>query len=72
MYKEMSFIAYYFHWSEKELMGLDHKERRSWCKEISSINESLNPKDGDGKGKGKREVSILDMVPDSVLRSRVR
>ena len=68
----MSFIAYYFHWSERELMRLDHKERRTWCREISSINESLNPKDSDGKGgRGKKEVSILEMLPDKVLRSRV-
>ncbi|MCR5777175.1 MAG: hypothetical protein K6G84_07150 [Lachnospiraceae bacterium] len=62
----MAFISYYFHWGEGEVMALDHKERRRWCSEISDINKSLNPSD---KKKGK-EVSILEMLPDKVLRQR--
>lgn len=57
----MSFISYYFHWSNAEVMGLDHKSRRRWCREISQINESLNPSGKDSKK--SREVSILDMKP---------
>ena len=56
LYREMSFISYYFHWSESEVMGLPHAERRRWCSEISGINKSLNPSD-------KKEKSILDMKP---------
>lgn len=41
----MAFIAYHFHWSGQELMGLDHGERRTWCREISAINRKL---DGSG------------------------
>lgn len=42
LYQEMSFLAYYLHWSHGELMNLDHRERRRWCGEISAINKKLN------------------------------
>ncbi|KAB2952026.1 hypothetical protein F9B85_10375 [Heliorestis acidaminivorans] len=42
MYEEMSFIAYYFHWSHAEIMNLDHRTRRRWCNEITRINKKLN------------------------------
>ncbi|NPV90563.1 MAG: hypothetical protein HPY50_07320 [Firmicutes bacterium] len=42
IYEEMAFIAYYFHWSQEEIMQLEHRERRRWCEEISSINRKLN------------------------------
>lgn len=42
LYQEMAFIAYHFHWSNEELMMLEHRERRRWCEEISSINRQLN------------------------------
>ncbi len=51
----MSFISYYFHWSESEVMALDHAGRRRWCSEISAINKSLNPSEN------RREKSILEM-----------
>ena len=53
----MAFISYYFHWSEKEVMAMEHEERRRWCSQISSINRSLNPEDS------RKEKSILDMKP---------
>ncbi|MBQ1993372.1 MAG: hypothetical protein II243_02780 [Lachnospiraceae bacterium] len=59
MYKEMSFISYYFHWGQNEVMGLDHVSRRRWCEEISQINKSLTP----SKKENKKEKSILDMLP---------
>ena len=55
LYREMSFISYYFHWSQQEVEALDHASRRRWCEEISSINKSLNPSDQ------KKEVSILEL-----------
>ena len=58
LYKEMSFISYYFHWSEDSVLSLEHRERRKWCSEISGINQSLNP----SKDKNK-EKSIVDMKP---------
>ena len=57
----MAFISYYFHWSEREVLGLDHATRRRWCREISSINASITPSDGKVK-----EKSILDMSPNPV------
>jgi len=55
----MSFISYYFHWGQSEVMALDHTTRRRWCGEISQINKSLTPSE-DKKGK---EISLLDMKP---------
>ena len=51
----MSFISYYFHWSESEVTGLAHVQRRRWCEEISRINKDLNPSDT------KKEKSIFEM-----------
>lgn len=42
LYEEMAFIAYHFHWTNAELMSLEHTERRRWCREISAINRQLN------------------------------
>jgi hypothetical protein len=53
LYREMGFIAYYFHWSTRDVENLPHNERRRWCQEISNINASLNPSD-------KKEKSLLD------------
>ncbi len=58
MYKEMAFISYYFHWSQDEVEKLEHVERRRWCKEISTINKSLNPSKNN-----KKEKSILEFKP---------
>lgn len=51
----MSFIAYYFHWSNEDVLKLDHSARRRWCEEISAINSSLNPSEN------KKEKSIFDL-----------
>lgn len=42
IYEEISFIAYHFHWSYHDLMNMEHRERRRWCKEISKINQKIN------------------------------
>jgi uncharacterized protein DUF6760 len=42
LYGEMAFIASHFHWSSETLLTMEHGERRRWCREISSINRSLN------------------------------
>ena len=42
LYEEMAFIAHHFHWSRDQLMGLEPRERRRWCREISSINRALD------------------------------
>lgn len=38
----MAFIAYHFHWAADELYGLEHAERRHWCREISAINRRID------------------------------
>jgi hypothetical protein len=42
LYEEMAFIAMHFHWSQHELMRLEHSERRRWCTEISAVNRARN------------------------------
>ncbi len=40
--EEVAFIAYHFHWPLNEILGLEHAERREWCREISQINRKLD------------------------------
>ena len=42
IFKEVAFIAYHFHWDRETLLGLAHRERHAWVKEISKINEKIN------------------------------
>ena len=42
LYQEMAFLAYYLHWSRGELLELEHRERRRWCREVSAINKKLS------------------------------
>ncbi len=51
LYQEMAFLAYYLHWSNDDLMRLDHRERRRWCEEVSAINKKLS-----GPEKGSVEL----------------
>lgn len=41
----MAFLSYYFHWSNDEVMNLDHLERRRWCRQVSKINQKLSGED---------------------------
>ena len=43
----MAFIASHFHWDRNALMGLEHCERRRWCREISAINRAANGQSDD-------------------------
>jgi hypothetical protein len=45
LYEEIAFLAYYFHWPQKEIMELGHKERVLYCGEISKINKKVNGED---------------------------
>lgn len=40
--EEVAFIAYHFHWSHDEVMNLEHRDRRQWVQEISTINQRMN------------------------------
>lgn len=53
LYKEMSFIAYYYHWDEPIILNLEHSQRRRWCEEISRINKELSP--------SKKEKNIFEL-----------
>ncbi len=35
-------MAYHFHWSQAEIMELEHGDRRRWVTEISGINSQIN------------------------------
>lgn len=52
----MSFIAYYFHWSEASVLQMEHAARRKWCREISDINKSLVPSDKENKKDKRRSI----------------
>ena len=38
---EVAFIAYHFHWSQEEIMTMEHPDRRRWVDSISAINRRL-------------------------------
>lgn len=38
LYRQLSFISYYFHWGLEDGLALPHLERERFCREISQIN----------------------------------
>ena len=42
LYRQLSFISYYFHWGLGAVLELPHLEREKFCREISSINRESN------------------------------
>jgi hypothetical protein len=42
LHEEIAFIAFHFHWSETELMEMEHRDRRRWVGEISKLNRRLS------------------------------
>ncbi len=42
LYRQLSFISYYFHWPLEEALDLPHLERERFCREISRINQRAN------------------------------
>jgi hypothetical protein len=41
MLEEVAYIAYYFHWPLKDILEMEHRDRRRWVEEIGSINQKL-------------------------------
>jgi hypothetical protein len=39
---EVAFVAYHFHWPLRDVLALEHGDRRRWVEAISSINERMN------------------------------
>ena len=42
LFQEVSFIGYYFHWTEEQILRLPGLSRRRYCKEITRINRKVN------------------------------
>lgn len=42
LYEEVAYIAYHFHWSQHEILTMEHPERQQWAHEIAKINRRLN------------------------------
>ncbi len=41
VYEEVAFIAYHFHWSQDEILSLEHARRQTWVTEINKINQKI-------------------------------
>ena len=52
LYEEVAFIAYHFHWSNEEIINMEHRERQRWVEEISRINQRTG---------GEKQKSILEV-----------
>ena len=42
LHEEIAYVAYHFHWSREEILGLTHHERQRWVREIARINTRVN------------------------------
>lgn len=42
LYRQLSFISYYFHWDLPSVLALPHLERQKFCREISRINREVS------------------------------
>jgi hypothetical protein len=38
MQEEVAYIAYYFHWPLKDILKMEHNDRRQWAEKIAEIN----------------------------------
>lgn len=41
LYEEVAFIAFHFHWSQDEILNLEHSTRQRWVAEINKINQKI-------------------------------
>ena len=41
LYEEVAFIAYHFHWSQNDILNLEHMTRQRWVAEINKINQKI-------------------------------
>ncbi|WP_348982737.1 DUF6760 family protein [Brasilonema octagenarum] len=41
LYEEVAFVAYHFHWSQDDILSLEHNTRQSWVAEINKINQRI-------------------------------
>jgi hypothetical protein len=40
--EEVAYIAYYFHWPLKEILEMEHQDRRQWTEKIADINRKMS------------------------------
>ena len=40
--EEVAFLSYYLHWPHDDVMGMEHRDRREWVRQISEINTRVN------------------------------
>lgn len=43
--EEVAYIAYYFHWPLKDILEMEHLDRRQWAEQIAKINRRINEVD---------------------------
>jgi hypothetical protein len=41
LHEEVAYIAYYFHWPLKDILEMEHKDRRQWAEKIAEINRKM-------------------------------
>lgn len=41
MHEEVAYIAYYFHWPLRDILEMEHHDRRGWVEQIAGINRRL-------------------------------
>ena len=42
LYEEVAYVAYHFHWSQEEILDLEHPERHRYVSEIARINTRIS------------------------------
>ena len=47
LYRQVSFLSYYFHWQLDALLELPHFERERFCREVSRMNREANGQEKD-------------------------
>lgn len=41
LHEEVAYIAFHFHWTRDDILGLDHAERQRWINEINKIHQKI-------------------------------
>jgi hypothetical protein len=41
LHEEVAYIAYYFHWPLKDILEMEHRDRRQWAEKIAEINRKI-------------------------------
>ena len=42
IYREVSYVAYHFHWPLDDLLDLEHRERLRYVDEIAELNNRIS------------------------------